>query len=43
MEFFKAQARDRDKKHWCELNEISLIELFHDESIEQWREKIWKT
>lgn len=22
MEFYKAQARDRDKKQWCELNEI---------------------
>lgn len=43
MEFYKAQARDRDKKYWCELNEISLIELFHNESIDEWREKIWKT
>src|SRR3990167_9072520 len=27
MEFFKAQARDRDKKKWCEINNICLIEL----------------
>lgn len=43
MEFYKAQARDRDKKQWCELNEIALLELFHNESIEEWRDKIWKT
>jgi len=43
MEFYKAQARDRDKKSWCELNNISLLELFHDESIDEWKEKIWKT
>jgi hypothetical protein len=43
IEFYKAQARDRDKKSWCELNDFRLIELFHNESIEDWREKIWKT
>jgi very-short-patch-repair endonuclease len=43
IEFYKAQARDRDKKHWCELNNFELIELFHNESIEDWRQKIWKT
>lgn len=42
MEFYKAQARDRDKKSWCELNNFTLIELFHDEPIDQWKEKIWK-
>jgi very-short-patch-repair endonuclease len=42
MEFYKAQARDRDKKAWCELNEFALIELFHNESIDEWKEKIWK-
>ena len=42
MEFYKAQARDRDKKRWCELNEFTLIELFHNESIDEWRDKIWK-
>lgn len=43
MEFYKAQARDRDKKSWCEINNFELIELFHNESIEDWRGKIWKT
>ena len=42
IEFYKAQARDRDKKNWCEINQFELIELFHNESIEEWRAKIWK-
>ena len=37
MDFYKAQARDRDKKQWCEINNFELIELFHNESIEEWR------
>lgn len=42
MDFYKAQARDRDKKQWCEINNFELIELFHNESIEEWRGKIWR-
>lgn len=41
LEFYKAKARDKDKKKWCDINEIHLIELFHNESIEDWRNKIW--
>lgn len=39
-EFRKAQLKDRQKKEWCELNELRLIELFHDESEDEWRDKI---
>ena len=39
MAFFKAQARDKDKRAWCELNHMTLIELNYDESEEQWRAK----
>jgi hypothetical protein len=42
MDFYKAQARDRDKKQWCQINNLELIELFHNEPIEEWRDKIWK-
>lgn len=42
MEFYKAQARDRDKKRWCEINELELVELFDSESIEDWRNKLWR-
>ena len=40
MQFLKAQARDRDKKEWCELNDFNLIELIYSESIEEWKKKI---
>ena len=38
MAFFKAQARDKDKRAWCKLNHINLIELNYNESEEEWRE-----
>jgi hypothetical protein len=42
LDFYKAQARDKDKKRWCELNKFTLLELYHNESIEEWRDKVWK-
>lgn len=39
-EFLKAQARDRDKKEWCELNNFTMIELLYSESTEEWKNKI---
>lgn len=40
MEFYRAQARDRDKIRWCEINEIRFIELAFDESEDEWRKKL---
>lgn len=40
MGYAKAQARDRDKKQWCEINDIELVILNYDESPEYWREKL---
>ena len=40
MEFYKAQARDRDKIRWCEINDIGFIELPFDESEDEWRKKL---
>jgi len=40
LAFFKAQARDRDKREWCRLNNIIIVELKHDEDIDEWRSKI---
>ena len=42
MEFYKAQARDRDKKLWCKINQLELVELFDGESIDDWRNKLWR-
>jgi hypothetical protein len=38
--FLKSKQRDKDKKHWLELNTISLVEFPHNESTEQWRERL---
>lgn len=35
MSFLKAQKRDRDKKQWCEANNISYIELAYNNT-EEW-------
>lgn len=38
--FLQAQARDRDKAEWCDINEIELIVLRHDSSQEYWRQQL---
>lgn len=38
--FIKHQQRDRDKREWCELNNINYCELPHDESEDQWAKRI---
>ena len=40
LEFYKAKARDSDKRRWCESNEIELLELNYNEDVDDWREKI---
>lgn len=40
LDFYKAKARDSDKREWCDLNEIELIELNFNEDIDEWRTKI---
>lgn len=40
MLWMAAKARDGMKKKWCELNEISLIELPFDEDEAQWEERL---
>ncbi len=40
MAFFKAKARDSDKRDWCDINGITLIEFNHSEDIDDWRRKI---
>ena len=40
LAFFKAQARDRDKKEWCRINDIKIVELNYDEDENDWRRKI---
>lgn len=40
LSFFRAQARDRKKSQWCEVNEIRFIEFNYNEDIDEWRRKI---
>lgn len=38
--FLAGKQRDNNKRLWCELNNISYVELPHYESIKEWRERI---
>lgn len=38
--FLKSQKRDREKKEWCEINNIKYIELPYNESENEWSERI---
>ncbi len=40
FEFAKAQRRDLDKKEWCKINNIAIIELKYSDSIDTWRQQI---
>lgn len=40
--FLKSQKRDREKKEWCEINNIKYIELPYNESENEWSERIRK-
>lgn len=40
MKFYKAQQRDRNKKEWCAINNITLLELSYKEDESVWRSKI---
>lgn len=40
LDFLKAQARDKNKKQWCTVNGITLVELPYNESDEQWTKRL---
>ena len=40
LEFARAKTRDAVKAQWCELNGITLIRFKHDESEQEWRNKL---
>ena len=40
LSFFRAKARDRDKKEWCRINDIEIVEFNYDEEIDEWRTKV---
>lgn len=38
--FLKAKRIDNNKKEWCEINRITLLEFSFDESIDEWKDKL---
>jgi len=40
IEFYKAQARDRNKQEWCNINSLTLVCLPFNETDDQWLERI---
>jgi len=38
--FMKHKKKDRDKKYWCEKNNIRYIELPYNEGLEDWKERL---
>jgi len=36
----KGQAKDKNKRRWCELNKITYIELPYNEDDEQWQKRM---
>ena len=40
LSFYRAKARDSEKKEWCQLNDITLVEFNYNEDLDEWRRKI---
>lgn len=40
MSFIKSKKKDNDKKEWCNINGIKLIEFNFNESIDEWKNKL---
>lgn len=40
LSFFRAQARDKDKVEWCNINEIRFVTFNYNESENEWKSKI---
>lgn len=38
--FVAGQKRDRDKREFCEINSIILVEFPYTESVNEWRERV---
>lgn len=40
QDFLRQRKNDQDKRDWCELNGITLIELPYNEDLQQWEQRI---
>ena len=39
-DFYKGKVRDRDKREWCEINDITIVSLKYTDTDDEWREAI---
>ena len=39
-DFYKGKVRDRDKREWCEINDITIVSLKYTDADDEWREAI---
>lgn len=40
INFYKAQARDRDKLEWCCVNDIRIVVLKYSDNLEEWERQV---
>lgn len=40
LAFLQAKQRDANKRRWCELNNLRLVELPYNEDDDEWRKRI---
>lgn len=40
LSFFRAQARDKNKIEWCNINDIRIVQFNYNEDTDEWRNKI---
>ena len=40
QDFLNQRKNDADKKDWCDLNNITYVELAYNEKAEEWKKKI---
>ena len=40
QDFINQKKRDNDLKEWCEINNMTYVELPFDEGEEQWKKRI---
>ncbi|MAF25009.1 hypothetical protein CL634_05475 [bacterium] len=43
LDFFRSQARDRNKEEWCGLNSVKFISLKYSETEDEWRKALLNT
>tara|TARA_R110000751_G_scaffold100390_1_gene194367 strand:+ start:2671 stop:3090 length:420 start_codon:yes stop_codon:yes gene_type:complete len=40
LDFFRSQARDKNKEEWCELNSFGHVSLKYSEEIDEWKQSL---